>query len=220
IEEQEDLAEVYVACADKQGYPQDYGLARDALKPFLQTPKMGSRQWLTYAGANAGAADAATARQAYRQVLKLDPANAVAQNNLADLLRQSNDPDSLKEAEGLVNQAIAGHGDDPDAFNYFDTLARILMKEGRAGDAIAAFEKGHAIDPKNLEILIGLASACAGNNRTSEAIRYLSQIDDLLPPGTQLNGELTAELATARQAVHKSDSRNSMSGTDYSPAGK
>ncbi|MGA2441096.1 MAG: tetratricopeptide repeat protein [Tepidisphaeraceae bacterium] len=220
IEEQEDLAEVYVACADKQGYPQDYGLARDALRPFVQTPKMGSRQWLTYAGASAGAGDAATARQAYRQVLRLDPTNAIAQNNLADLLRQSNDADSLKEAEGLVNQAIASHGNDPDAFNYFDTLARILMKEGRADDAIAAFEKGHAIDPKNLDILIGLASACASSNRPNAAIRYLSQIDGLLPPGTQLSGELAAELATARQAVHKSDSRNSVSGTDYSPAGK
>jgi tetratricopeptide (TPR) repeat protein len=220
IEEQEDLAEVYVACAEKQDYPQDYGLACDALKPFVQTAKMGSRQWLTYAGASAGAGDAATARQAYRQVLRLDPTNAVAQNNLADLLRQSNDADSLKEAEGLVNQAIAGHGNDPDAFNYFDTLARILMKEGRADEAIAAFEKGNAIDPKNLDILIGLASACASNNRTSAAIRYLSQIDGLLPPGTQLSGELAAELATARQTVHKSDSRNSVSGTDYSPAGK
>jgi tetratricopeptide (TPR) repeat protein len=220
IEEQEDLAEAYVACADKQNYPRDYGLARDALKPFVQTPKMGSRQWLTYAGASAGAGDGATARQAYRQVLKLDPTNSVAQNNLADLLRQSNDADALKEAEGLVNRAIASHGNDPDAFNYFDTLARILIKEGRADDAIAAFEKGNAINPENLDILIGLASACASNNRTSEAMRYLSQIDGLLPPGTQLSDELAAELATARQAVHKSDSRNSVSGTDYSPAGK
>jgi tetratricopeptide (TPR) repeat protein len=220
IEEQEDLAEAYVACADKQNYPRDYGLARDALKPFVQTPKMGPRQWLSYAGASAGAGDGATARQAYRQVLKLDPTNAVAQNNLADLLRQSNDPGSLKEAEGLVNQAIAAHGNDPDAFNYFDTLARILMKEGRADDAIAAFEKGNAINPKNLDILIGLASACASNNRTGAAIRYLAQIDGLLPPGTQLSPELAAELANARQAVHKSDSRNSVSGTDFSPAGK
>jgi len=219
-EDQEDLAEAYLACADKQGYPQDYGLARDALKPFVQTPNMGPRQWLTYAGASAGAGDGAAARQAYRQVLKLDPNNAVAQNNLADLLRQSSDADSLKEAEALVNQAIAGHGNDPDAFNYFDTLARILMKEGRPADAIAAFEKGNAINPKNLDILIGLASACASNNRTSAAIRYLSQIDGLLPPGTQLSAELAAELASARQAVHKSDSRNFMSGTDYSPAGK
>lgn len=94
------------------------------------------------------------------------------------------------------------------------------MKEGRPGDAIAAFEKGNAINPKNLDILIGLASACAGNGRTSEAIRYLAQIDSLLPPGTQLSGELAAELATARQAVHKSDSPSSMSRTDYFPAGK
>ena len=178
---------------------------------------MGPRQWLTYAGAGAAAGDDATAQQAYRQVLKLDPTNAIAENNLADLLRQSGTPDSLKEAEGLVNQAIANHGNDPEASSFYDTLARILMKEGRGDDAIAAFQKGNAIAPKNLDILIGLASACASNNRTNAAIRYLAQIDSLIPPGTQLSGELAAELATARQTVHKS---NSVSGTDYSPAGK
>ena len=45
-----------------------------------------------------------TAEQAYRQVLKLDPANAIAQNNLADLLRQTGTGDSLKEAENLISQ--------------------------------------------------------------------------------------------------------------------
>jgi tetratricopeptide (TPR) repeat protein len=220
IEEQEALAEAYLTCADRQNYPQDYGLARDALKPFVQTPKMRSRQWLIYASASTGAGDGESARQAYRQVLKLDPTNAVAQNNLADLLRQSNDPDSLKEAEGLVNQAIANHGNDPAAFNYFDTLARILMKEGRANDAIDAFEKGNAIAPNNLDILVGLASECASNNRTNSAIRYLAQIDDLLSHGTQLSGELAAELATARQAVHKSESENSQSGAGSLPAGR
>ena len=59
IDEQGDLAEVYVACGERQNYPQDFTAAMDALKPFLQSPTMGAPQWLTYAGAAAGKGDAA-----------------------------------------------------------------------------------------------------------------------------------------------------------------
>ena len=56
----------------------------------------------------------------------------------------------------------------------------MLLKEGRPADAIAAFEKGNALNPKNLDILIGLASTCANNNQMDEAVRYLAQIDSLI----------------------------------------
>jgi predicted Zn-dependent protease len=220
IDEQGDLAEVYVACAERQEYPQDFTTAADVLKPFLQTSKMGAPQWLTYAGAAAGERDFATAQQAYRQALKLDPANSIAQNNLADLLRQTGTPDSLKEAEGLVSNAIANHESDPEAFNFYDTLARILLKEGRPADAITTFEKGNALNPKSLDILIGLAFTCANNSQMDAAVRYLSQIDTLIPAGGHISDELQAELTNARQLVGKNDSRSSISGTDYSPAGK
>ncbi len=203
IDEQGDLAEVYVACAERQDYPQDFTAAADALKPFLQNPKMGAAQWLTYAGAAAGQHDFTTAQQAYRQALKLDPTNSIAQNNLADLLRQTGSPDSLKEAEDLISKAIARNGSDPEAFNFYDTLARVLLKEGRPADAIAAFEKGYALNPKSLDILIGLASACASNSQIDAAVRYLSQIDTLVPAGAHLSDELQAELTNARELVRK-----------------
>jgi tetratricopeptide (TPR) repeat protein len=220
IDEQGDLAEVYVACAEREDYPQDFTAATDALKPFLQSPKMGAPQWLTYAGAAVGQHDLATAQQGYREALKLDPANPIAQNNLADLLRQTGTPDSLKEAENLVSKAIANHETDPQAFDYYDTLARVLLKENRPADAIAAFEKGNALNPKNLDILIGLASTCANNSQTEAAVRYLSQIDTLVPAGARLSDELQAELANARQMVRKNDSRSSATGTDFYPSGK
>jgi tetratricopeptide (TPR) repeat protein len=220
IDEQSDLAEVYLACAERQDYPRDFTAAMDALKPFLQTSKMGAHQWLTYGGAATGAGDLATAQDAYRQVLKLDPANSIARNNLADLLRQTGTADSLKEAEVLVSKAIAAHKNDPAAFNYYDTLARVLLKEGRPADAIAAFEKGNALNPKSLDILIGLAAACANNSQIDAAVRYLSEVDNLILPGTHLSNELQSELANARQLVRKNDSRSSISRTDFSPNGK
>ena len=220
IDEQGELAEVYVACAERQDYPQDFMAATETLKPFLQTPKMGASQWLTYAGATAGQHDFTTAQQTYRQVLKLDPANSIALNNLADLLRQTGTPDSLKEAEDLASKAIAKSETDPEAYNYYDTLARVLLKEGRPADAIAAFEKGNALNPKSLDILIGLASACANNGQTDAAVRYLSQIDTLIPAGTHLSDELQSELTNTRELVRKNDSRSSATGTDFYPSGK
>jgi tetratricopeptide (TPR) repeat protein len=220
IDEQEELAEAYIGCAEQQKCPQDYTVARDTLKPFIGTPKMGARQWLTYAGAAQGAQDAASAIDAYRRVLAIDATNSIAQNNLADLLRQDGSLSDLKEAEALVNKAIANHGSEPQAYNYYDTLARVLLKQGRAADAIAAFEKGTQLNPKDLDLLIGLASACATSNRTDAAIRYLSQIDTLLPQGAHLTPELQAELDTARQVIHKADPRGSVTGADFSPSGK
>ncbi len=95
----------------------------------------------------------------------------------------------------------------------------MLLKEGRAADAIAAFEKGNALNPKSLDILIGLASTCASNDRIDEAVRCLAQVDSILPPGSHLSPELEAELAAARQAVRKNDSRGSISGTNFSANG-
>lgn len=220
IEEHAGLAEAYLACADRQNYSRDFTLAAEALQPFLQTGQMSARQWLTYAAAVGGAGDTASERQAYRQALKVDPKNAVAENNLADLLRKKGDAASLREGQNLVLQAIANHPDDPNAVNFFDTLARILLKEARTDDAIAAFEKGYSIDPRNLNILIGLTAAYANNHQIDAAVRYLSQIDSVLLPGTHLSEDLETELENARQAIRKSDSRSSLSGTDFSPAAK
>jgi tetratricopeptide (TPR) repeat protein len=220
IEEQESLAEAYVSCADRDGYSPDYALARDVLKPFIGTSKMGARQWLTYAGAASGANDNRGAAQAYREVLKLNSDNAIAENNLADLLRQTGDADSLKQAEALIEHAIANHAADPDAYNFYDTQARILMKQRRNDDAIAAFEKGYAINPTSLDILIGLAAVYADTNRTGEASRYLSQIDDLMASGQQLSPELKAELDATRKSVLNANMHNSVTGTDYTPSGK
>ena len=153
-------------------------------------------------------------------MLATTPDDAIAQNNLADLLRQTGDASALKEAEDLISKAITNHGNDPAAYDYYDTLARVLLKEGKADDAIGAFQKGNQINPKDLDLLIGLASTCATTNHTDAAIRYLSQIDTLLPQGAHLSPELQAELQSARQVIHKGDARGSVTGADYSPSGK
>ena len=220
VEEHAALADAYLSCANRQNDPQDFALAAAALKPFLQTGQLTAAQWLTYAAAIGGTGDAASEQQAYRQALKVDPKNAIAENNLADLLRKNGDAASLREGQNLVLQAIANHPDDPNTANFFDTLARILLKEGRTNDAISAFQKGYSIDPRNLNVLIGLTSTYADNHQIDVAVRYLSQVDGVVVPGTHLSGDLQTELDNARGAIRKNDSRRSVSGADFSPVAK
>jgi predicted Zn-dependent protease len=218
IDEHAGLAEAFLACADRQNFPPDYALAVQALQPFLQSGQMTAAHWMTYASAVTGTGDIASAERAYREALKVDSNNGVAMNNLADLLRQRGDPAALKEAEGLISQAIAGHLSDPYLVSFYDTQAQIFLKQGRSGDAIAAFQKGYAVDPRDLNILIGLALTYANTHQIDIAVRYLSQIDNLILPGTHLSSDLQAELDSLRQAIHRNASQSSVSGTDFSPA--
>jgi Tfp pilus assembly protein PilF len=220
ILEQAGLAESLLACAERQSYPADYAQARDALKPFLQGGEMTAAQWLVYASACSGSGDSASAEQGYRQALKLDSDNVLAENNLADLLRQKGDANSLKEAEALATQAVTNHATDSNASAYFDTLARVFLKEGRPDDAIGAFAKANALNPKDLSILVGLAGVCADNNHLDNAVHYLSQIDNLVLPTTHLDPELAAELDRVRQIVRKMSTGSSVSGTTFTPGGK
>jgi hypothetical protein len=69
-----------------------------------------------------------------------------------------------------------------------------------------------------LNILIGLALTYANNHQIDAAVRYLSQIDSVILPGSKLSSDLQGELDTLRQTIRKNASQNSMSGTDFSPA--
>ncbi len=218
IDEQAGLAQALLACADRENFPPDYALAAQALQPFLQSGQMTAAHWMTYASAVTGTGDIASAEHAYREALKVDSNNGIAMNNLADLLRQRGDAASLKEAEGLISQAIASHPGDPYLVSFYDTQAQILLKQGRSNDAIAAFQKGYGVDPRDLNILIGLALTYANTHQIDIAVRYLSQIDNLILPGTHLTSDLQAELDSLRQAIHRNGSQSSVSGTDFSPA--
>jgi cytochrome c-type biogenesis protein CcmH/NrfG len=140
----------------------------------------------------------------YRQLLKIDPKQPDAENNLADLLRKKNSPDAWTEAEALARTAIAAQPNNPNTANFYDTLARTLLKEGRTDDAIAAFQQGEQLQQKNFSVLIGLASTYAHNNRMDDAARYLNRIDSLLPANAQLPPDSQAELDGARDLVKKS----------------
>jgi predicted Zn-dependent protease len=119
------------------------------------------------------------------------------------MLRLRGDHDSLAESESLARRAIAAQPNDPNTANFCDTLARVLLREGRTDEAIAAFAQGDSLDPRNFSVLIGMADACAHAHRVDDAIRYLARIDGLLSSTQLLPPNLQTELADARAEAAK-----------------
>jgi tetratricopeptide (TPR) repeat protein len=76
--------------------------------------------------------DFAAAEPVYRDVLKADPGNLIALNNLAWILAAR--PEASAEALGLVERAIALGGLNPEVL---DTRARVLISAGRYDAALA-----------------------------------------------------------------------------------
>jgi len=82
----------------------------------------------------------AEAAVAFRQAIKVEPANADAMNNLADAYVAMNA--NLDEAAALCERAVKlmpGH-----RAYYLDTLGHVLLKQGRMADATKAFEQALA----------------------------------------------------------------------------
>jgi tetratricopeptide (TPR) repeat protein len=109
--------------------------------------------------------DFVAAEPVYREVLKVDPRNLIALNNLAWILAAR--PEAAAEALGLVDRAIALGGVSPEVL---DTRARILISAGRYDAAIADLADARGAGGTPLQFFhLALAYERMGN--TAEAIK-------------------------------------------------
>jgi tetratricopeptide (TPR) repeat protein len=80
----------------------------------------------------------------YQKVLKREPANGQALNNLAWVYLQQGI--KLKEAENMVRQVLdQGPDRDPNHPGYLDTLAEILMAQGRYAEALDLLQEAEGL---------------------------------------------------------------------------
>jgi Tfp pilus assembly protein PilF len=84
----------------------------------------------------------AQAIDVYRRVLRQDPHNVVALNNLACLLALKGEPG--EEARQHIESAIAEAGPQPE---LLDTLALVHLRGGRAEPALKALQQAVAREP-------------------------------------------------------------------------
>lgn len=94
--------------------------------------------------------DLAGAEAAYREVMKLQPDNALALNNVAWLMATQNKPGAVALAERAVELL-------PDRPVIMDTLATALAAEGQPARAVDVMRQAMALDDKNPQLRLNLA---------------------------------------------------------------
>ena len=90
------------------------------------------------------------AEQRYREVLKLQPDNALALNNVAWLMATAKKPGSVE----LARKAVALLPDRP---VIMDTLALALASEGQMPEAVTVMKKALALQDNNPQLRLNLA---------------------------------------------------------------
>ncbi|HWU55051.1 MAG TPA: tetratricopeptide repeat protein [Rhizomicrobium sp.] len=102
-----------------------------------------------------GFGELAKARTAYEQLLRDDPADAVALNNLSWLVVK----DDPARALSLAQRAVKA---DPASANYLDTLGTMQMNRPDFKAAVLSLRKAHELAPDNPTISYHLALALEG----------------------------------------------------------
>ncbi len=132
----------------------------------------------------------AAARAAYERILKLQPDDALAWNNLAQAALAQND----KAATGFAERAYALRPNDP---VVSDTLGWLLFRQGQLDRALTLLRDARLRNSTDPEIRYHLAAALAKSGRRPEAREEVAQA---LKIGSNFTGiedarRLQAELA-------------------------
>lgn len=110
--------------------------ARQAYRELLGSDAGSSVAWTNLGNVEARLGNHVEAETAYREALRLDPANRDAANNLAWVLLQMN---RLEPAEEMARHAESLSGPDDDL--VLDTLAQVLEARGKCAEAVATWER-------------------------------------------------------------------------------
>lgn len=157
-------------------------------------------KWLTAHPDNvrglALAANRASAQGDYKEaakhlerIVKQDPNNPVAVNDLAWALVMNKDPRALELASKASSLA-------PKSANALDTLSQAQLNGNQRGEAIATARKALALDAKSGVVRVHLAEMLVADGNAVEARGLLSGIDEKL-----LDKEATVRLAKLKEAL-------------------
>jgi Flp pilus assembly protein TadD len=108
-------------------------------------------------------------------VLKKQPDNVIALNNLAWAYQQAKDPRALATAE----QAFKVTGDSP---AVMDTLGWMLVEQGNTGRGVPLLQKAVTLSPQDGDIRYHLA---AGLSKAGDKAGAKKELDKLLAENTQ-----------------------------------
>jgi predicted Zn-dependent protease len=127
------------------------------------------------------------AAKLYKEVVELQPNNAVAMNNLAWVLNEMKDPAALPTAEKALSLA-------PTSPAVADTLGWILYSRGDTKRGIDLMRKASAAAPNAAEIRIHLAKALIKTGETADAKKELEAVVAMAGGGGPFKDEAQALL--------------------------
>jgi putative PEP-CTERM system TPR-repeat lipoprotein len=119
----------------------------------------------------------------YQLVLRKDPKNLLALNNLANLYQGANDPRAVATAEEAFKI-------NPDSPAIADTLGWMLVEKGQTERGLDLLKKAAAQAPKNPEIRYHFAAALA---KSGDKIQARKEIENLLASTQQFPQRKAAE---------------------------
>jgi len=112
------------------------------------------------------------ARERYLLVLKMQPDNANAANNVAWLLNRNKDPKAMEYAERAIKLA-------PQNTDYMDTLAQVMATAGRFSEAVEIQKKAVELSPDHVMHRFHLAQFYAGAGQKAQAREQLQRLAQL-----------------------------------------
>ena len=176
--------------------------AAKTIAPDLTDDNAASQLWMLAGQIAHARSDYPDAESDYRRVLKIDPGNAPAMNNLAYVLWLKGQQDALPEARRLAESAVAAQ---PDDASFHDTLARIQERAGDRTAAIQSFRNALNQDSTSLEAMIGLADLLSRDPATRQQAKELvERIQSRLDANSHLAPMLRQQYESAREAVASS----------------
>lgn len=176
--------------------------ARDVLQPVVTAASAPPSAWAAWATVNQSLGNLPEAERAWRQYLKAVPGEPHVCNNLAYTLLLEGAPEQLAEAEKLSNAAISA---DPGVSTFYDTFARIQLREGRTDDAVKTFRTALDRGPANVEAMIGLADVLETRPADREEARsLLIRIDAARQGAPPLPAPLRKQLDRVKSALSSS----------------
>ena len=140
--------------------------ARSTADAAAQAQGAGPEAWFLRAQIADQSGDMLTAEESYRAVIRLQPTNAFAKNNLAAVLVARGR--SAAEAVELAEAAVAAR---PDDMNMQDTLALALSSAGRYDEALRVIELAIQRERQNLTWIKTKAVILEDAGRDAEAQR-------------------------------------------------
>ncbi len=144
--------------------------AANTLKTWLDAHPEDTRTRRMWAYICVKAGRLAEAGEQYAELVRREPTDPVAQNNLAWILSR------LGQAEEALAHARAAVALAPESVDFLETLGGILLRSGNPADAVDPLDKAWQKDPGRLNIGFHLSQALAATGQKNEALALLRRL--------------------------------------------